>query len=384
MTQGPLAGVRVVELAGIGPAPFAAMMLSELGADVIRVDRPGGVGFAVPWQYDLTNRGRPSVCVDLKSPEGVDVVRRLSDQADAFIEGMRPGVTERLGLGPADLLGRNPRLVYGRMTGWGQTGPAADRAGHDINYLAATGVLAAIGSKERPAIPANLLGDYAGGSLYLVIGILAALHEAASSGQGQVVDAAIVDGVSHLATAVHGLVAAGMWSADRGDNLLDGGTPFYDVYETRDGEFMAVGPLEPKFYDEFVRLLASSAPLPERTDVEQWPTLRALIAGRFAERTQAEWTATFVDSDACVEPVIRIGAAGKHPHLADRTTMIEHDGLLQPAPAPRFSRTTTQLGNGPERPGHSSREALLAWGISDVDRLIAGQVVVQTAEEETP
>jgi alpha-methylacyl-CoA racemase len=313
----------------------------------------------------------------------VGVVQRLVAEADVFIEGMRPGVAERLGLGPEELLRLRPRLIYGRMTGWGQEGPQSLQAGHDIDYLAASGVLAAIGSRDRPAVPANLLGDYAGGSLYLVIGVLAALHEVRTSGLGQVVDAAIIDGVSHLSTALHGLVAAGMWSDRRGDNLLDGGTPFYDVYETSDGEFMAVGPLEPKFYAEFVRLLGVEQPLPERTEVEDWQRLRELISDRFAECSQAEWASVFAGSDACVEPVTPLSRAAAHPHLAVRQTFVGHDGVVQPAPAPRFSRTPTHLTSGPSKPGLNSREALLAWGITDVDELIADGVV-QQADEEQP
>ena len=276
MSPGPLTGVRVVELAGIGPAPFAAMMLAELGADVVKIDRPGGSGFAVPWQYDLTNRGRPSVCVDLKYAAGVDVVRRLVATADVFIEGMRPGVTERLGLGPDELLALRPQLVYGRMTGWGQDGPKAQQAGHDIGYLAASGVLAAIGPKERPAIPAEPARRLR--RRLAVPGHRRARRLARSPrhpARARWSTRRSSTASTHLSTALHGLVAAGLWSDRRADNLLDGGTPFYDVYETSDGEFMAVGPLEPKFYDEFVRLLDPDEPLPERTDVERWPAAAA-------------------------------------------------------------------------------------------------------------
>lgn len=382
MTSGPLAGVRVVELAGIGPGPFAAMLLAELGADVIKIDRPGGASFGAPWRYDLTNRGRPSVAVDLKHERGVDVVLDLVDRADVFLEGFRPGVVERLGLGPDVLLARRPSLVYGQMSGWGQRGPMAEQAGHDVTYLAATGVLSSLGPRERPAIPLNLLGDYAGGSLYLVVGVLAALHEAQRSGQGQVVEAAIVDGVAHLATAIHGLVAAGLWSDRRADNLLDGGTPFYDLYETRDGRFLAVAPLEAKFYDEFVRLLDPPQPLPDRTDVDRWPELRAAIAGRIATRTEQEWTATFANSEACVEAVVPLSEAHRHPHLAARETFVDRGGVRQPSPAPRFSRSRTQVGSAPPQPGADTRDALTAWGIGDVEQLIEAGVVWQVAGED--
>jgi alpha-methylacyl-CoA racemase len=374
--MGPLSGVRVVELGGLGPAPFAGMLLAELGADVIKVDRPGGGVLAYPPEFDLTNRGRPSVCVDVKDPRGRDVVRALVDRADAFIEGYRPGVAERLGLGPEELLRRRPSLVYGRMTGWGQDGPFAERAGHDLDYIAVTGVLNAIGPAERPVPPINLVGDYAGGALYLVVGVLAALHEAGRSGRGQVVDAAIVDGTTHLATAVYGLLGGGFWSEQRATNLLDGGTPFYDVYETSDGRHVAVGPLEPQFYAEFTRLLGADETWPERTDVESWPRLRGLIAERVGTRTQAEWDEIFATTDACVSPVLTWREAAGHPQLRARDVLVERDGVVQPAPAPRFSRTTTELSVPPPRPGENTRGALRAWGIADIDELVAAGVVI--------
>jgi alpha-methylacyl-CoA racemase len=268
------------------------------------------------------------------------------------------------------------------MSGWGQAGPMARQAGHDVTYLAATGLLSSIGPRERPAVPLNLLGDYAAGSMYLVVGVLAALHEAQRSGHGQVVEAAIVDGAAHLATAIHGLAAAGLWSDRRADNLLDGGTPFYDVYETSDGEFMAVAPLEAKFYDEFVRLLAPPDPLPDRTDVDQWPALRAALAARIASRTQREWAETFAGSEACVEAVVPLSGAASHPHLVARGTFEERGGVVQPTPSPRFSRTPTTLSTPPPKPGADSREALQAWGISDVDRLIEVGVVHQEPGED--
>lgn len=375
MSPGPLSGVRVVELAGIGPAPFAGLFLAELGADVVRVERPGGTGLGVPPQHDLLNRGRPSVCVDLKHADGAEVVRRLADSADVFLEGFRPGVAERLGLGPEELLARRPQLVYARMTGWGQTGPLADRAGHDIDYIAVAGALHGIGDRVRPAIPSNLVGDFGGGALYLVVGVLAALWEARGSGQGQVVDASIVDGVAHLSMLNCALLAAGMLTERRGSNLLDGGTPFYDVYETSDGCHMAVGPLEPQFYKEFENLLGLDEPLPDRHDLREWPRLRAMLADRFAERTRDEWTAHFAGSDACVAPVLTLTEAAEHPQLAARSTYVRRDGRLEPAPAPRFSRTPTRLGSPPRLPGADTREALLRWGIHDVEDLLASGAV---------
>ncbi|WP_415853136.1 CaiB/BaiF CoA transferase family protein, partial [Streptomyces albus] len=351
--RGPLAGVRVVELAGIGPGPFAAMTLADLGADVVRVERPGGGGLTVSPEHDITNRNKRSVLLDLKAPDGVAAALALVERADVLIEGFRPGVAERLGVGPEVCLERNPRLVYGRMTGWGQDGPLAPRAGHDIGYIAVTGALGMTGPAEGPPVaPANLLGDYAGGSLYLVVGVLAALHHARTpQGAGQVVDAAIVDGTSHLTAMIRGLLAAGGWQDRRAANLLDGGCPFYGTYATSDGGFMAVGALEPKFYAEFVRLLGIEAQAPPRDDVAAWTELRRLIADRFASRPRAEWTEVFQDTDACVAPVLSLTEAPAHPHLAARGTYLEHDGLIQPAPAPRFSATPTRVASGPARPG---------------------------------
>jgi alpha-methylacyl-CoA racemase len=371
---GPLAGVRVVELAGIGPAPFAAMLLADLGADVIRVDRPGEPSLPVPLppESDLLRRGRPSVALDLKHPDGLATTLALVEQTDVLLEGYRPGVAERLGLGPDDCLTRNPRLVYGRMTGWGQDGPLAHAAGHDIGYVAITGALHAIGrAGGPPQVPVNLVGDFGGGALYLVVGVLAALLEARTSGRGQVVDAAIVDGTAHLSSLVVGLASAGLWSDQRGTNLLDTGAPFYDVYETSDGGWLAVGPLEPAFYAELLRLLDLTDTAPDRLDPAQWPALRTLLADAFRTRTRDEWTAIFEGTDACVEPVLSYAEAPAHPHLAARGTYVEHHGVVQPAPAPRFSRTPAVLGAGPSTPGADTRAALAAWGVDDVDALIA-------------
>ncbi|MEU2951512.1 CaiB/BaiF CoA transferase family protein [Streptomyces xanthochromogenes] len=361
---GPLAGVRVVELAGIGPGPFAAMLLADLGADVVRVDRPGGAGLGVDPAYDLTNRNKRSVIVDLKAPEGPGLVLDLVERADVLIEGYRPGVAERLGVGPEDCLGRNPRLVYGRMTGWGQDGPLAQRAGHDIAYIAITGTLGMIGGADGgPVVPANLVGDYAGGSLYLVIGVLAALQHARGGGTGQVVDAAIVDGTAHLATMIHGMLAAGGWQDRRGANLLDGGCPFYGTYETSDGQYMAVGSLEQQFYDEFVRLLGIADVAPARKDLARWPELRTTIAERFRTRTREEWTAVFEDSDACVAPVLSLKEAPHHPHLAARATFTAHGGMTQPAPAPRFSATPGSVHRPPALPGADTADVARDWDL---------------------
>jgi alpha-methylacyl-CoA racemase len=383
MTAGPLQGVRVVELAGIGPAPFAAMLLADLGADVIRIDRPGGGLVAGPPAYELLARGRPSVAIDLKQPTGVRVVKELVESADALVEGFRPGVAERLGLGPDDCHAVNPRLVYGRMTGWGQAGPLAQTAGHDVDYIALTGALHAIGrAGGPPQIPMNLVGDLGGGGLYLVVGILAGLLEARASGQGQVVDAAIVDGTAHLATMIVGMLGAGTWHTERGVNLLDSGAPFYDVYETADGEHIAVGALEPQFWQALLDRLAGAGvdvvEWPDRQDPSHWPELRKRLAETFAIRTRAEWIDVFDGSDACVAPVLSYEEASQHPHLAARGTYVEHEGVTQPAPAPRFSRTPAALSTPPRPAGADSTIALQRWGISNVDDLIDAGVVVQS------
>ncbi|RRQ75457.1 carnitine dehydratase [Streptomyces griseofuscus] len=362
--RGPLGGVRVVELAGIGPGPFAAMLLADLGADVVRVDRPGGPGLGIDPAHDITNRNKRSIVVDLKSPAGAARVLDLAERADILVEGYRPGVAERLGVGPADCHARNPRLVYGRMTGWGQDGPLAERAGHDVSYIAVTGALGMIGRPgEPPAVPANLLGDYAGGSLYLVVGVLAALHHARATGTGQVVDAAIVDGTAHLSAMIHGMLSAGAWQDRRGANLLDGGCPYYGTYETADGGHMAVGALEERFSAEFLRLLGLDDLQGARSDLTRWPELRAAITARFRERTRAEWTALYADSDACVAPVLSLREAPHHPHLAARGTFTDHGGITQPAPAPRFSATPTAVRTGPALPGADTEAVARDWDI---------------------
>ena len=385
---GPLRGIRVLELAGIGPGPHAATILADLGADVLRIERPGGAWSAGARETDLLTRGRPSVAMDLKDPAALACLLGLVTSADALLEGMRPGVTERLGIGPDVCLERNPALVYGRMTGWGQDGPLARSAGHDLNYISVVGALHGLGqTPDRPQFPTNLVGDFGGGSTYLVIGMLAALLSARATGEGQVVDAAIVDGTAHQSAMFASMLASGFVSERRAAGLLDGGAPFYDLYETADGKHLSVAPLEQKFYAEMLRLLdlddvdgsgGGDVPdVPDREDLAAWGVLRERLATRFKERTQAEWAAVFDGTDACVAPVLPLTEAAAHPHLQARGTYVERDGLLQPAPAPRFSRTGATLTTGPSRVGGDSRAALTAWGVEDVEALIAGGVVVQ-------
>ena len=375
--SGPLKGVKVIELAGIGPGPHACMILADLGADVIRIDRPGGASMG-GGRVDILNRGRTSVALDLKHPDAVETVLRLVESADVLIEGMRPGATERLGLGPDDCLARNPRLVYGRMTGWGQTGPLAHAAGHDMNYISITGALYGLGQDvTRPHFPGNLLGDFGGGSTYLVIGVLAALLEAKMSGQGQVVDAAIVDGTAHLNAMGAAFLAAGLASDKRVSGMLDGGMPFYDLYETADGRHMSLGPIEPQFWAEFARLLPLPADAPGQYDAATKEQLRAMIAAQFKTKTMAEWVEVFEGTDACVAPILTMAEAVDHPHMAARGVFVEADGITQPRPAPRFSRTAATLTNGPRKAGEDTREALLAWGIDEVDGLLASGAAAQ-------
>jgi alpha-methylacyl-CoA racemase len=377
---GPLAGLRVVELAGIGPGPYAAMLLADMGADVITVERPGDRPNTVPPIKDVLRRNRRCVIIDLRRTEGAGVVRTLIAGADVLLEGFRPGVTERLGLGPEECWRVNPRLVYGRMTGWGQSGPLAQRAGHDIGYIAVTGALGAVGrAGQAPVPPVNLVGDFGGGALFLAMGVLAAVWEAGRSGRGQVVDAAIVDGASSLTGILHGLLASGRWADERGVNFLDGGAPWYDTYQTADGEYMAVGALEPKFYAELLdRLGLSGTSLGDRAEPAAWPALRKTIADAFASRTRAEWTEIFDGSDACVAPVLSLTEAPDHPHLRARDTFVDVGGVRQPAPAPRFSRTEAGLPAAPTEPGANTRDVLLEAGVPGVDDLLADGVVVQS------
>lgn len=359
-TGGPLARIKVVELAGIGPSPFCAMLLADLGADVVRVDRPTAVG----GKTDLLNRGKRSVQVDLKHERGAEVVLALVERADVLLEGLRPGVTERLGVGPEQCWAVNPKLVYGRMTGWGQQGPLASTAGHDIDYISLTGMLHAIGRKGGPPqVPANLLGDFGGGAMYLAVGVLAALLEARTSGRGQVVDAAIVDGAAHLGTMLFGFLATGGWRTERGTNLLDTGAPYYDVYETSDGEHVSVGALEPQFYAELLDRLGLAGEVPDRDDPANWPELRGLFAATFRQRTRQEWAEVFADSDACVAPVLSMTEAEVHPHMVARETLVRRDGALQPAPAPRFSRTPNPPPGPVAEPGADTDAVLRDWKI---------------------
>ncbi|MEV4006210.1 CaiB/BaiF CoA-transferase family protein [Actinomadura sp. NPDC049753] len=380
MGNGPLSGVRVIELAGIGPGPFAAMLLADLGADVIRVDRASAVRDGqTAGGTDFTNRGKRSIAIDLKSERGKEVVLRLVEKSDVLLEGFRPGVTERLGIGPDDCLARNPRLVYGRMTGWGQEGPLAHTAGHDVGYIAITGALHAIGrAGGPPQVPMNLLGDFAGGSMYLVTGVLAALLETRATGRGQVVDAAIVDGTAHLSTFIHGFLAGGIWEDRRGVNMLDTGAPWYDVYETSDGRHMAVGAIEPQFYAEFLRRLGvDGEDLPAQYDRERWPAMRERFAAAFRTRTRDEWTEVFVPSDACVAPVLSLAEAAEHPFNTSREVFPELAGHRQPAPAPRFSRTPAETDGVPVLPGGQTRAVLDDLGFDDAETLLKEGAVAQ-------
>ena len=372
---GPLHGLRVVELAGIGPAPFAAMMLADMGAEVLRIDRVDAVGapdayFARP-ELNLLDRGRRSVAVDLKTPEGREVVLRLAAGADALIEGFRPGVAERLGLGPDACLARNPRLVYGRMTGWGQDGPLAQAAGRDINYTALSGTLAMIGREGSPPVPPlTLLGDFGGGGLLLAFGLMCALHEAERSGQGQVVDAAMLDGAALLATMFHGLRADGSWTDRRGTNLLDGGAYHYEVYETADGRYVCFGPLDQKSHDVMVGLTGLTTETGERPDREDraaWPAMKQRMAELIRSRTRDEWCALLEGTDACFAPVLEPGEAPDHPHNRARGTFVEVGGVVQPAPAPRFSRTRPGLPEPAAPAGRHTVPALAGWGFSEAE-----------------
>jgi alpha-methylacyl-CoA racemase len=370
--MGPLAGITVIELAGIGPGPFCGMMLADLGADVIRVDRAQSVQGGDPERppADLLARGRRSIGVDLKSPDGVEVVLSLVERADALIEGFRPGVTERLGLGPDDCLARNPRLVYGRMTGWGQDGPYASTAGHDINYISLAGALDPIGRRgEAPVPPLNLVGDFGGGGLLLAFGIVAGLLEARMSGRGQVIDAAMVDGAAALMTMTHSLRAMGIWNDQRGTNMLDTGAHFYDVYETADGGYVSIGSIEPQFYAELLRLTGlEGEDLPWQHDRAQWPALKERLAGIFRTKTRDEWCEIMEGTDVCFAPVLTIPEAVAHPHNVHRGTFVEVAGIPQPGPAPRFSRTQAAIARPPAHAGQHTDEILAEAGV-DADRI---------------
>jgi alpha-methylacyl-CoA racemase len=368
---GPLSGLRVIEMAAIGPVPFAGMLMADLGADVVRIDRltASDLGVPVATRYDVNARGRRSVALDVKTEAGADAVRRLIDRADVLLEGFRPGVMERLGLGPQACLERNPRLVVGRMTGFGQTGPLAQAAGHDLNYIALTGALHAIGpAGGKPVPPLNLVGDYGGGALYLVFGIMAALYERQHSGRGQVVDAAMVDGAASLASIFYGLQAAGRWPGPRGSNLLDGGAPFYDTYETADGRHITLAPLEPKFFAQLVAALQLDPRwLASQYDTRRWPELRAAIATAVRTRTRDEWCALLESTDACFAPVLSFDEAPRHAHAAAREAFVTLDGVVQPAPAPRFDRTPAGRPRPAPALGQDTESVLREAGFTDAE-----------------
>lgn len=368
--QGPLVGLKVVELAGIGPGPFAAMLLADMGADVIRVDRQADPGLGVPRgaEYDLTSRSRRSVAVDLKHPQGVETVLKLADQADVLIDPFRPGVVEKLGLGPEVCLARNAKLVFARMTGFGGDGPLAHAAGHDINYIALSGALHAIGTEETPVPPLNMIGDYGGGALYLAFGVMAAVFEARNSGQGQIVDVGMVDGVISLMTPIYGLFASGYWKDERAANILDGAAPFYGAFETKDGKWVSIGAIETKFYALLLdKLGLADDDLPDQMDRDRWPELKARFAEIFRTRTRDEWCAVMEGSDVCFAPIVGLGEAGDHHHNRARGNFVEVAGIRQPAPAPRFSRTPGKVSAPPVTPGADTETALADWGLADAE-----------------
>ena len=369
--MGPLQGIRVLEIAGIGPGPFAAMLLADMGAEVLRIDRAQNVPPSTPAEpsFDLLNRGRRSIGVDLKQEAGVETVLRLAERADALLEGFRPGVMERLGLGPAVCLARNPRLVYGRMTGWGQDGPIAQAAGHDINYIALSGTLYHLGRQgEKPLPPLNLVGDFGGGGMLLAFGVVCALVERQRSGKGQVVDAAMVDGSAVLMTMMHTFRHTGMFSDERGTNLLDTGAHFYETYETKDGKHVAIGSIEPQFYKELLeRTGLAGEELPRQMDRAQWPAMKERLAAIFKTKTRDEWCRIMEGTDVCFAPVLSMGEAYQHPHNVARRTFVEIAGKLQPAPAPRFSRSAPDVPAPPPHPGQHTDAALRDWGFTPDD-----------------
>ncbi len=381
--MGPLQGVKIIELAGIGPVPLCGMMLSDMGAEVIRVDRAVGAigGISVERPYDVLGRGRKSIRVNLKDPEGVEVVYRLLETADALIEGFRPGVTERMGLGPDAVLARCPRIVYGRMTGWGQDGPIAHIAGHDINYIALAGSLSAIGNKGgKPVPPLNLVGDFGGGGMFLFGGVLCGIIEAMKSGKGQVVDAAMVDGAAVLTAAIYGFREQGLWDDERGNNFADGGAPFYDTYECADGKYISLGSIEPQFYAQLMQLGGFDAEDPvfkQQFNKANWPRSKALMTERFLTKTRDQWCEIMQQSDICFAPVLGMDEAPDHPHNIERNLFVEVDGWKQPAPAPRFNRTVQEIQGPTPIMGADTRQVMLEAGYSDdeVSRLIATNAV---------
>jgi len=381
---GPLAGIRVIEMVGLGPCPFAAMMLADMGAEVIRIDRKGTGGAAGPFpmlgtKFDVMARGRRSLALDLKHPEAKEVVLRLAEQADVLLEGFRPGVMERLGLGPDACLERNPKLVYGRVTGWGQHGPLAQAAGHDINYVALSGMLHAMGRADSPpAPPLNLVGDFGGGAMMLAFGVVCAVLEARGSGKGQVVDAAMTDGSALLGAMMYGLRAFGMWTDQREANMLDGGAPFYDTYACADGKFISIGAIEPHFYAQLLALAGASDPAFARQWTQaEWPDVKAKFAALFAKRTRAEWCTLLERTDVCFAPVLDMAEAPAHAHNRARGAFIDVDGVTQPAPAPRFTRTAPEVSAPPAAPGQHSAAILADWGWEPdaIEALKAGEVI---------
>jgi alpha-methylacyl-CoA racemase len=378
---GPLDGIKIIEIAGIGPGPFCAMMLSDMGAEVLRVDRTGSVrpdSMDQP-SLDFLARGRRSVAVDLKNPDGIETLLKLVEGADVLTEGFRPGVMERLGLGPDVCLARNPRLVYGRMTGWGQEGPLAQAAGHDINYIALAGALEPIGRRgEAPLAPLNLVGDFGGGGLMLAYGIVCALVERATSGKGQVVDAAMVDGAAALMTIFHGALQSGWWREERGTNLLDTGAPFYEVYETADGKYVSVGSIEPQFYAELIEKMGlANEGLPAQMDRSHWSSMRERFEKLFKEKTRDEWCEIMEGSDVCFAPVLSLSECQQHPHIKARQTFVEVEGAPQPAPAPRFGRSKTKIQRPPPHPGQHTDAALADWGlgVDEIRKLRASKAI---------
>ena len=379
--MGPLKGYRIIEIAGIGPGQFCGMLLADMGARLIRIDNPAGGdrGVAMPAKYNLMNRSRPVIGVDLKDPEGADLVLRLCAGTDALFEGFRPGVMERLGLGPDDCMARNPRLVYGRITGWGQEGPLADRAGHDTNYIALAGALGMLGDADRPPpVPLNLIGDFGGGGLYLALGMLAAMLEANRSGKGQVVDAAMVDGTASMLTLFYGMLAGGMWSDRRSANLFDGSAPFVRSYETGDGRYVAVCAIERRFFAALLEALDTDEIDPaDQYNAQAWPDQHRVLERLFKSRTRDEWSQAFAGRDACFAPVLTLTEAARHPHAKARQSHLSVDGVLQPAPAPRFSRTPSRIQSPPSSAGGNPQEGLSGWGLDDAEiaRLIDFGVV---------
>jgi len=365
---GPLSGKRIVEIAGIGPGPFCAMLLADLGAEVVRVDRASAVPDTMPDSpnLDLLNRGRRSIGVNLKMPEGIETVLKLVQESDALIEGFRPGVAERLGIGPKECLARNPKLIYGRMTGWGQEGTYSLMAGHDINYIALSGVLGMIGREgEKPIPPVNLVGDFGGGGMLLALGICAALVETAKSGKGQIIDAAMTDGSALLSTMMHSFKAMGIWG-ERGTNLLDTGAPFYDVFECADGEFISIGSIEPQFYSELLRITEiDQSENPKQMDRTKWEEMKSKIGDAIKEKTRSEWEELMEGTDVCFAPVLSMDEAYRHPHNKERSTFIEIAGVMQPAPAPRFSRTPASVSSPPPHAGQHTEEVLASLGLSN-------------------